>query len=198
MEFGVNGKDLINEETIELLSCYIDLEGFTSQVAKNASKAAEGLCTWVRTTLIFVSIFFSLIVLAVVSVVGFSTLFAPLPLLWTPFDAIVTVIQVRSMKFYHEASKIVKPKLEALSIAEANLEAANKALAAAEMRLEACQARLNELQAMFDAQMGEKRRIEDGALALQRKMVMASQLIGGLAGERVRWTEDSNNFRWVT
>jgi hypothetical protein len=26
------------------------------------------------------------------------------------------------MKFYHEASKIVKPKLEALSIAEANLE----------------------------------------------------------------------------
>src|SRR5690348_865063 len=98
------------------------------------------------------------------------------------------------MKFYHEASKIVKPKLEALSIAEANLEAANKALAAAESRLQACQARLNELQAMFDTQMAEKRRIEDGALALQRKMVMASQLIGGLAGERVRWTDDSNNF----
>jgi dynein heavy chain, axonemal len=47
VDFGTNGKDLINEETIELLSCYIDLEGFTSQVAKNASKAAEGLCTWV-------------------------------------------------------------------------------------------------------------------------------------------------------
>ncbi|RYG68203.1 hypothetical protein EON64_05715 [archaeon] len=147
IDFGSNGKDMINEETIELLSCYIDLEGFTSAVAKNASKAAEGLCTWVR-----------------------------------------------AMKFYHEASKIVKPKLEALSIAESNLEAANKALAAAEARLEACQARLNELQAMFDTQMAEKRRIEDGAMALQRKMVMASQLIGGLAGERIRWTEDSNNF----
>lgn len=49
IEFGTNGKDMINEETIELLSCYIDLEGFTSAVAKNASKAAEGLCTWVRT-----------------------------------------------------------------------------------------------------------------------------------------------------
>lgn len=147
VDFGTNGKDSINEETIELLSCYIDLEGFTSQAAKNASKAAEGLCTWVR-----------------------------------------------AMKFYHEASKIVKPKLEALSIAEANLDAANKALAAAEHRLEACNSRLNELQAMFDAQMGEKRRIEDGATALQRKMIMASQLINGLAGERVRWTEDSNNF----
>ena len=147
VDFGTNGKDAINEETIELLSCYIDLEGFTAQAARNASKAAEGLCTWVR-----------------------------------------------SMKFYHEASKIVKPKLEALSIAEANLDAANKALAAAEHRLEACNARLQELQAMFDAQMGEKRRIEDGAAALQRKMIMASQLINGLAGERVRWTEDSNNF----
>ena len=47
---------------------------------------------------------------------------------------------------------------------------------------------------MFDAQMGEKRRIEDGALALQRKMTMASQLINGLSGERVRWTEDAKNF----
>eukprot|EP01040_Poterioochromonas_malhamensis_P004773 gene4773-5123_t len=147
IDFGTNGKDLINEETIEFLCPYIELEGFTSAVAKNASKAAEGLCTWVR-----------------------------------------------AMKFYHEASKIVKPKLEALSIAESNLEAANKALAAAEARLQACQNRLNELQAMFDTQMAEKRRIEDGAMALQRKMVMASQLINGLAGERVRWTEDSNNF----
>lgn len=50
-----------------------------SQVAKNASAAAEGLCTWVR-----------------------------------------------AMKFYHEASKIVKPKLEALAVAEGQMDAANK------------------------------------------------------------------------
>ncbi|CAM9799127.1 unnamed protein product [Ectocarpus fasciculatus] len=147
MDFGTSGKDLINEETIEFMCPYIELEGFTSAVAKNASKAAEGLCTWVR-----------------------------------------------AMKFYHEASKIVKPKLEALAIAEGNLEAANKALMAAEGRLEKCQARLNELQAMFDAQMGEKKRIEDGAMALQRKSSMAAQLINGLGGERVRWTADSNEF----
>lgn len=41
---------------------------------------------------------------------------------------------------------------------------------------------------------GEKKRIEDGANALARKMQQASNLINGLAGERVRWTEDSNNF----
>ena len=146
-QFGKVGKDLINDETIEFLSPYMELEGFLPQVAKNASAAAEGLCTWVR-----------------------------------------------AMKFYHEASKIVKPKLEALSIAEGQMEAANKALSAAESRLRACQDRLDELQSMFDTQIGEKKRIEDGANALAKKMQQASNLINGLAGERVRWTEDSNNF----
>lgn len=41
-------KDMINEETVELLLPYIEMEGFTAQVARNASKAAEGLCIWVR------------------------------------------------------------------------------------------------------------------------------------------------------
>jgi dynein heavy chain len=54
--------------------------------------------------------------------------------------------------------------------------------------------RWQRLQAMFEAQMAEKKRIEDGAKALANKMNQASDLIGGLAGERVRWTEDSNNF----
>ena len=145
--FGSIGKDMINEETIEFLTPYMELEGFLPQVAKNASVAAEGLCTWVR-----------------------------------------------AMKYYHEASKIVKPKLEALSIAEGQMQAANKALSGAESRLSACQSRLDELQGMFDTQIGEKKRIEDGANSLSRKMQQASSLINGLAGERVRWTEDSNNF----
>ncbi|RLN87140.1 hypothetical protein BBJ28_00011147, partial [Nothophytophthora sp. Chile5] len=145
--FGAVGKDMINEETIELLTPYMELEGFQPSVAKNASLAAEGLCTWVR-----------------------------------------------AMKFYHEASKVVKPKLEALTIAEGQMEAANKALNAAEQRLFKCKERLNELQQMFEAQMAEKKRIEDGANALARKMQQASDLINGLAGERVRWTDDSNNF----
>lgn len=38
------------------------------------------------------------------------------------------------------------------------------------MRLQACTGRLQELQSMFDNQMAEKKRIEDGAMALQRKM----------------------------
>ena len=147
LDFGASGKDKINEETIEFLLPYVDLEHFTPAVAKNASVAAEGLCTWVR-----------------------------------------------AMKSYHEASKVVKPKLEALAVAQAQMDAANAALAAAEARLGACRARLKELQGMFEAQMAEKRRIEEGAVALQRKMHQAAQLIDGLAGERARWTEDAESF----
>ena len=147
VEFGSQGKDLINDETIEFLSVYIDLEQFTPAVAKNASIAAEGLCTYVR-----------------------------------------------AMKSYHEASKVVKPKMEALSIAETQMEAANKALVSAEKRLAACNEKLNELQIMFDSQMSKKKAIEEGALSLQKKMKQASELINGLAGERARWTEDAASF----
>jgi dynein heavy chain len=101
----------------------------------------------------------------------------------------------RAMKFYYEASKIVKPKLEALAIADAQLAAAMKALGEAETRLAACKARLQELQDMFEEKMAAKAAIEDGARALQKKMEQASALINGLAGERIRWTDDSQKFQ---
>jgi dynein heavy chain len=146
-EFGNGGKDKISPETVEFLLPYIELENFTPAVAKGASSAAEGLCTFVC-----------------------------------------------AMKSYFEASKIVKPKLEALAIAEGQLEAAMAALAAAQTRLAEVNKRVAELQDVFETQMSEKRRIEEGANALARKMQQASDLIGGLAGEQTRWTADSNEF----
>lgn len=46
--------------------------------------------------------------------------------------------------------------------------------------------------------MAEKTRVEEGARSLERRMDMASQLIEGLAGERVRWNEDSKTFDETT
>jgi hypothetical protein len=100
----------------------------------------------------------------------------------------------RAMKFYYEASKIVKPKLEALAIAAGELEEANSKLAAAEIRLEGCKATLAGLKEKFEKQMNAKQEIEEGALKLKRTMTTASTLIGGLAGEQIRWTEDSAEF----
>ena len=84
-----------------------------------------------------------------------------------------------AMKFYYEASKLIKPKLEALAVAEGQLAAAEKKLNEASARLDKVNARLGELTATFEAQMAEKTRIEDGARALEKKMDMASQLING-------------------
>ena len=99
-----------------------------------------------------------------------------------------------AMKYYYEASKLIKPKLEALTVAEAQLHEAEANLAGAMQRLNACNEHLAGLKEQFEAQMAEKTRVEEGARSLERRMDMASQLIEGLAGERVRWTEDSKCF----
>jgi dynein heavy chain, axonemal len=147
IKFGEVGKDLINEETVELMMPYVELEYFTPDVAGGASKAARGLCTFAR-----------------------------------------------AMKFYYEASKIVKPKLEALSIAAGELAEANRKLAEAEVRLAGCNELLQGLKEKFEKQMRAKQEIEEGAMKLKRKMNAASALIGGLAGEQIRWTEDQAEF----
>lgn len=145
--FSKHEKDNMNEETIELMQPYLELEGFTAPAAKNASKAAEGLFCWVV-----------------------------------------------AMSRYHEASKVVKPKLEALRLAEGKFEAAQQSLQASEDKLVKCQLVLSQLQDDFQAQMAEKARVEAFAHATKKKMEQATSLIGGLAGEQARWTDDSNRF----
>ncbi|KAF1322413.1 Dynein heavy chain, outer arm, partial [Globisporangium splendens] len=140
-------KDNINDETIELMMSYMELEGFSAPVAENASKAAEGLFCWVK-----------------------------------------------AMSMYHEASKVVKPKLEALRIAEGKFEAAQASLQATEEKLVKCQAVLTRLQEDFQTQTEEKAKVEEYVHATEKKTEQATALINGLAGEKQRWTEDSNRF----
>jgi dynein heavy chain, axonemal len=140
-------KDSINDETIELLMPYMDMSEFSPKVAKAASLAAEGLCTWVR-----------------------------------------------SMVFYTAASKIVRPKLEQLQVAEGQFNVAMAALHDAESRLAMVEAKVKELKVTFERQIAEKRRIEDNAHMLKRKMEQAANLIKALDGERERWSEDSAAF----
>ena len=130
-----------------IVNSYLELEGFSPIVARNASKAAEGLCTWVK-----------------------------------------------AMTMYHEASKIVKPKLEALRLAEARLQDAQRELDKAEQKLQVCQDVLDKLKDDFEAQMANKKAIEEGAANTRKKMEQATALIDGLAGERQRWTDDSQKF----
>ena len=46
--FSQHEKDNMNDETLELLAPYLELDSFVPSVARNASRASEGLCAWVR------------------------------------------------------------------------------------------------------------------------------------------------------
>jgi len=56
VEFGANSKDLINEETIELLAPYLEVAFkddpdrlvVTGDIAKGSSSALKGICDWAR------------------------------------------------------------------------------------------------------------------------------------------------------
>merc|ERR1719301_114868 len=147
LDFNINQRDNINDETCELLMPYLNLENFNPAVAKKASSAAEGLCKWVG-----------------------------------------------AMRMYHEAAKIVKPKLDYLKVQEGKLSGAMAELAVADGELQKAQAVLDGLNAQFNEAMANKQALEDKANMTKRKMDQANKLINGLAGEKIRWTEDSNNF----
>ena len=99
-----------------------------------------------------------------------------------------------AMGDYFYASKLIRPKLDALAIAEASLATAAAALAAAAAREAEVLAVLARLKADFDRSAAEKAALEAGAAALARKLEQAAALISGLSGERVRWAEDSRRF----
>eukprot|EP00884_Botryococcus_braunii_P013306 jgi/Botrbrau1/21977/Bobra.0790s0001.1 len=99
-----------------------------------------------------------------------------------------------AMCTYHVVAKVVEPKIATLRVAEDELKLATKEKNNAEDRMAVVQAKLDEMQAQFDAAMAEKQRLEEDAAATQHKMDSANALIGALAGEQTRWTEQSKAF----
>ena len=100
----------------------------------------------------------------------------------------------RSMVKYHWVAAVVDPKMRALREAQATLDEANREKAMAEGELAEVQAGLDAMQAKFDEAMAEKQRLIDDAAATQARMDAATALITALAGEEVRWTEQSKQF----
>merc|ERR1719440_1809585 len=100
----------------------------------------------------------------------------------------------RAMALYVDIAKVVKPKMESLKMAESKLKSANAKLAKAQGELDQVAAELGEMQRLFDEAMATKQALQDDADACTKKMDAANRLIGGLAGERKRWEEQSESF----
>jgi dynein heavy chain, axonemal len=75
-----------------------------------------------------------------------------------------------AMSDYHKQSKIVKPKLKLLQVKMGELQEAETNLAAAESELKEVTDLKERLRKKFDAQMAEKKALEEKANKTRRKM----------------------------
>ncbi|XP_019405170.1 PREDICTED: dynein heavy chain 8, axonemal [Crocodylus porosus] len=141
-------KDSINEETVELLQPYFNMEDYTLENGKKVCGNVAGLLSWTQAMAIFYSI-----------------------------------------------NREVLPLKANLAKQEGRLKVANAELAQAQEALDEKQAELDKVQAKFDAAMTEKMDLLNDAEMCRRKMQAASALIDGLSGEKVRWTQQSKEFR---
>ncbi|NXF87312.1 DYH8 protein, partial [Eubucco bourcierii] len=141
-------KDSINEETVELLQPYFDLEDYTLEYAQKVCGNVAGLLSWTQ-----------------------------------------------AMAIFYGVNKEVLPLKANLTKQEGRLKVANAELAEAQEVLDEKQAELDKVQAKFDAAMKEKMDLLDDAETCRRKMQAASALIDGLSGEKLRWTQESKEFK---
>ena len=80
-------------------------------------------------------------------------------------------------------------------MSEARLGVAVRELQEAQDKLDEKETELRRVQQLYDNAMAEKQALVDDADACKRKMIAASELIGGLAGEKIRWTNQSKEFK---
>ncbi|XP_047444882.1 dynein axonemal heavy chain 8-like [Mugil cephalus] len=100
-----------------------------------------------------------------------------------------------AMATFYGINKEVLPLKANLVIQENRLRVANNELGQAEAQLAEKQAEFDKVKAKCDAAMKEKQDLLDDAEMCRNKMQAASALIDGLGGEKIRWIEQSKEFK---
>ncbi|XP_047354238.1 dynein axonemal heavy chain 5 isoform X2 [Vespa velutina] len=101
----------------------------------------------------------------------------------------------KAMAFFHSVNKEVLPLKANLALQEARLKVAMEDLTNAERELSEREMALQTVKEQYDAAVSEKQRLTDAANICLRKMTAATALINGLGGEKIRWTEQSKDFK---
>ncbi|EHB05914.1 Dynein heavy chain 8, axonemal [Heterocephalus glaber] len=141
-------KDTINEETVELLQPYFNMDDYNFESAKKVCGNVAGLLSWTL-----------------------------------------------AMATFYGINREVLPLKANLAKQEGRLAVANAELGKAQALLDEKQAELDKVQAKFVAAMKEKMDLLNDADMCRKKMQAASALIDGLSGEKVRWTQQSKEFK---
>lgn len=96
---------------------------------------------------------------------------------------------VRAMEVYERVAKVVAPKKVRRKLAEQELAVQKEMLAVKRAELKKVEDRLQSLNDELADMIQEKKRLEDNIALCSQKLIRAEKLIGGLGGEKDRWTE---------
>ncbi|KAL8592235.1 hypothetical protein ACOMHN_030910 [Nucella lapillus] len=96
---------------------------------------------------------------------------------------------ILAMEMYDKVAKVVAPKKAKLETAEAELRITMQILDDKRAQLEAVMAKLAKLQSDFSTMVTNKESLEAQVDLCGKKLVRAEKLIGGLGGEKDRWTQ---------
>lgn len=95
---------------------------------------------------------------------------------------------VRAMEVYERVAKVVAPKKERLKQAEEELALQMGTLAVKQAELKTVVDRLQSLNDELAGMIEKKQGLEDSIELCSQKLIRAEKLIGGLGGEKDRWT----------
>ncbi|VDN97799.1 unnamed protein product [Rodentolepis nana] len=90
---------------------------------------------------------------------------------------------------FHEVFCVVKPKRDALDEANKELQSATDALIGIREKIAQLEDKLAELTANFENAKVEKQKCQDEADNTKRTIDLANRLVGGLASEKLRWSQ---------
>ncbi|XP_028981786.1 dynein heavy chain 10, axonemal [Diachasma alloeum] len=89
----------------------------------------------------------------------------------------------------------VKPKMEKVQALEVEAERAQKALEKELKELQKIEKQLKELNAKYEIALADRLALQEETDLLERRLVAADKLIGGLSSENVRWKEELVNLQ---
>ncbi|BFZ17590.1 hypothetical protein BsWGS_20629 [Bradybaena similaris] len=101
---------------------------------------------------------------------------------------------VRAMDIYDKVCRIVAPKKAKLAEAEGELSTQMVKLNAKRAQLQAVTDKLQALNDEFEVMTQKKKDLEDNIDLCSKKLDRAEKLIGGLGGEKDRWTEAAHSL----
>uniref|UniRef100_UPI00358FFBD0 dynein axonemal heavy chain 3 n=1 Tax=Myxine glutinosa TaxID=7769 RepID=UPI00358FFBD0 len=96
---------------------------------------------------------------------------------------------VRALEVYDRVAKVVAPKKECLNNAEAEVSIQNAKVTAKRNELKVLEDKLGALNEEFETMNTNKLKLEANIELCSCKLERAEKLIGGLGGEKDRWTE---------